>query len=149
MPANGSSSSLPWSYMRSSYMPSKAFVMQQLKNDFVISLFGMFSRASWIHRQIWSNSTLPIRPLALKVCWPASIHTCHFFLIRSLKGMLTAAFRGCNILVIPPLPSPRNNNDSVFRKLMNARGRRPKVYIVFECLETPMKHEARVFLIAS
>ena len=32
---------------------------------------------------------------------------------------------------------------------MKARGRRPSVFIVFECLETPMKHEARVFEIAS
>ena len=35
------------------------------------------------------------------------------------------------------------------RKLMKARGRRPSAFIVFECLETPMKHEARVFEIAS
>ena len=26
------------------------------------------------------------------------------------------------------------------RKLMKARGRRPSAFIVFECLETPMKH---------
>ena len=32
---------------------------------------------------------------------------------------------------------------------MEARGRRPSAFIVFECLETPMKHEARVFEIAS
>ena len=32
---------------------------------------------------------------------------------------------------------------------MKARGRRPSTFIVFECLETPMKHEARVFEIAS
>ena len=32
---------------------------------------------------------------------------------------------------------------------MKARGRRPSAFIVFECLETPMKHEARVFEIAS
>ena len=35
------------------------------------------------------------------------------------------------------------------RKLMKARGRRPGAFIVFECLGTPMKHEARVFEIAS
>ena len=35
------------------------------------------------------------------------------------------------------------------RKQMKARGRRPSAFIVFECLETPMKHEARVFEIAS
>ena len=35
------------------------------------------------------------------------------------------------------------------RKLMKARGRRRSAFIVFECLETPMKHEARVFEIAS
>ena len=35
------------------------------------------------------------------------------------------------------------------RKLMKARGRRPSAFIVFECLETPMKHEARVFEITS
>ena len=35
------------------------------------------------------------------------------------------------------------------RKLMKARGRRSSAFIVFECLETPMKHEARVFEIAS
>ena len=35
------------------------------------------------------------------------------------------------------------------RKLMKARGRWPSAFIVFECLETPMKHEARVFEIAS
>ena len=35
------------------------------------------------------------------------------------------------------------------RKLMKARGPRPSAFIVFECLETPMKHEARVFEIAS
>ena len=32
---------------------------------------------------------------------------------------------------------------------MKAQGRRPSPFIVFECLETPMKHEARVFEIAS
>ena len=32
---------------------------------------------------------------------------------------------------------------------MKARGRRPSAFIVVECLETPMKHEARVFEIAS
>ena len=32
---------------------------------------------------------------------------------------------------------------------MKARGRRPIAFIVFECLETPMKHEARAFEIAS
>ena len=32
---------------------------------------------------------------------------------------------------------------------MKARGRRPSAFIVFECLETPMKHEPRVFEIAS
>ena len=32
---------------------------------------------------------------------------------------------------------------------MKARGRRPSAFIVFECLETPMKHEARVFEMAS
>ena len=32
---------------------------------------------------------------------------------------------------------------------MKARGRRPSAFIVFECLETPMKLEARVFEIAS
>ena len=32
---------------------------------------------------------------------------------------------------------------------MKARGRRPNAFIVFECLETPMKHEARVFEMAS
>ena len=35
------------------------------------------------------------------------------------------------------------------RKLIKARGRRPGAFIVFECLETPIKHEARVFEIAS
>ena len=32
---------------------------------------------------------------------------------------------------------------------MKARGRGPSAFIVFECLETPMKHEALVFEIAS
>ena len=32
---------------------------------------------------------------------------------------------------------------------MKARGRRPSTFIVFECLETPMKHQERVFEIAS
>ena len=32
---------------------------------------------------------------------------------------------------------------------MKAGGRRPSAFIVFECLKTPMKHEARVFEIAS
>ena len=35
------------------------------------------------------------------------------------------------------------------RKLMKARWSRLNAFIVFECLETPMKHEARVFEIAS
>ena len=35
------------------------------------------------------------------------------------------------------------------QKEMKTRGRRPSAFIVFECLETPMKHEARVFVIAS
>ena len=35
------------------------------------------------------------------------------------------------------------------RKQMKARSRRPSAFIVFECLESPMKHEARVFEIAS
>ena len=32
---------------------------------------------------------------------------------------------------------------------MKVRGRRPSAFTVFECLETPMKHEARVFEITS
>ena len=32
---------------------------------------------------------------------------------------------------------------------MKARGRRPSAFFVFDCLETPMKQEARVFEIAS
>ena len=32
---------------------------------------------------------------------------------------------------------------------MKARGRRPRAFIGFDCLETPMKHGARVFEIAS
>ena len=32
---------------------------------------------------------------------------------------------------------------------MKAPGRRSSAFIFFECLETPMKHEARVFEIAS
>ena len=32
---------------------------------------------------------------------------------------------------------------------MKARSRRPSAFIVFDCLETPMKHEVRVFGIAS
>ena len=32
---------------------------------------------------------------------------------------------------------------------MKAWGRRPRAFIVFECLETPVKHEARVFEMAS
>ena len=32
---------------------------------------------------------------------------------------------------------------------MKARGRRPRAFIVFECLETPVKYEARVFEMAS
>ena len=43
-----------------------------------------------------------IRPLAVKVCWSASIHSCHFLLMRSLNGLLIATSRGCTILVIPP-----------------------------------------------
>ena len=35
------------------------------------------------------------------------------------------------------------------RNLMKARDRRLSELIVFECLETPMKHEARAFLVAS
>ena len=35
------------------------------------------------------------------------------------------------------------------RKQMKARGRRPSPFIVYEYLETPMKHEARGFEIAS
>ena len=35
------------------------------------------------------------------------------------------------------------------RKLMKARGRRPSAFIVFECLETPTKHEARISEITS
>ena len=32
---------------------------------------------------------------------------------------------------------------------MKARGRRPSAFIVSRCLETPVKHEARVFDMAS
>ena len=32
---------------------------------------------------------------------------------------------------------------------MEAQGRRPSAFIVLECLETPMKHEARGFEISS
>ena len=32
---------------------------------------------------------------------------------------------------------------------MKARGHRQSAFIVFECLETPMKHEAQVFELAS
>ena len=35
------------------------------------------------------------------------------------------------------------------RKLMKARGRRPSAFIAFECLEILMKHEARVYEMAS
>ena len=35
------------------------------------------------------------------------------------------------------------------RKLTKARSRRSSAFVVFECLKTPMKHEARVFEIAS
>ena len=35
------------------------------------------------------------------------------------------------------------------RKLMKAQGRRPCAFVVFECLETLMKLNARVFEIAS
>ena len=34
-------------------------------------------------------------------------------------------------------------------KQMKARGRRPSAFIVSRCLDTPMKHEARVLEIAS
>ena len=52
----------------------------------------------------------------------------------------------CNISktsasVLPGFPNTR--------KLMKVRGRRPRPFIVFECLETPVKHEARVFETAS
>ena len=53
-----------------------------------------------------------------------------------------------------PLRNISNTSASVssgfpnMRKLMKARGRRPSAFIVFECLETPMKQEARVFEIA-
>ena len=35
------------------------------------------------------------------------------------------------------------------RKLMNERSSRPSAFIVFECLETLMKHEARAYEMAS
>ena len=35
------------------------------------------------------------------------------------------------------------------RKLMKVRSRKPSAFIVFDCLETPMKPDARVFEIAS
>ena len=34
-------------------------------------------------------------------------------------------------------------------KQMKARGRRPSAFIVSRCLDTPMKHEARVLEISS
>ena len=53
---------------------------------------------------------------------------------------------GCNISKTSASVSSGFPNT---RKLMKARGRRPSAFIVFECLETPMKHEPRVFEIAS
>ena len=52
----------------------------------------------------------------------------------------------CNILKTSASVSSGFPNT---RKLMKARGLRPRAFIVFECLETPMKHEAQVFEIAS
>ena len=47
-------------------------------------------------------------------------------------------------------PSKLRRNLELVSKLdLKAQGRRPGAFIVFECLETPMKHEARVFEIAS
>ena len=47
-------------------------------------------------------------------------------------------------------PSKLRRNLKLVSKLdLKARGRRQSAFIVFECLETPMKHEARVFEIAS
>ena len=52
----------------------------------------------------------------------------------------------CNILKTSASVSSGFPNT---RKLMKARGRRLSDLIVFECLETPMIHEARVFEVAS
>ena len=40
-------------------------------------------------------------------------------------------------------------SSGVPEKQMKARGRRPSAFIVSRCLETPVKHDARVFDMAS
>ena len=57
----------------------------------------------------------------------------------------------CLALLTNKLSQPsklRRNLELVSKLDLKARGSRPSAFIVFECLETPMKHEARVFEIA-
>ena len=62
------------------------------------------------------------------------------------SSKITGSLFSCNISKTSASVSSGFLN---MRKLMKARGRRPSAFIVFECLETPMKHEPRVFEIAS
>ena len=58
----------------------------------------------------------------------------------------------CLALLTDKLAQPsklRRNLELVSKLDLKARGLRPRAFIVFECLETPMKDEARVFEIAS
>ena len=59
--------------------------------------------------------------------------------------MKDAKFR-CNISKTSTSVSSRVPNTE---KLMKARGRRPSAFIVSRCLEPLMKHEARVYDMAS
>ena len=58
-------------------------------------------------------------------------------------------FRGATLRNISKTSASVSSGFPNTRKLMEARGRRPSAFVVFECLETPMKHEARVFEMAS
>ena len=63
------------------------------------------------------------------------------FLIKTSTNNFDVIFQKLVLRVSSGFPNTR--------KLMKALGLRPRAFIVFECLETPMKHEARVFEMAS
>ena len=65
-----------------------------------------------------------------------------------LSGCMKAKER-CDSSTISKTSASVSSRFPNTRKQMKARGRRPSAFIVFECLEIVMKHEARVFEIAS
>lgn len=62
----------------------------------------MSFHASLIQPYMTLRSALRVWPLAVQVCSPEIIHSCHLTVRRSLKGLLIQTSRGWRVPVIPP-----------------------------------------------